>query len=212
MRLGLFGFIVSVFIPAFLSAAEAPSPEQRQASVIRQDIDRRDISPPTIDAYDFEASVFAGLLSINDFGTEPVYGAALSFHVTEDFFLEAVYGLSEVSDSTYRNIGLTLFESETESIDYYQLSIGYNFLPGEVFWSKSRAWASSYYLVAGAGSTSFVVDDEFTYNVGFGLRILPMEMFSIRFEARDLIFKTDVLGQSELKHNLQMNMVLGFYF
>ncbi|HBA35668.1 MAG TPA: outer membrane beta-barrel domain-containing protein, partial [Gammaproteobacteria bacterium] len=103
MRLGLFGFIVSVFIPAFLLAAEAPSPEQRQASVIRQDIDRRDVSPPSIDAYDFEASVFAGLLSINDFGTEPVYGAALSFHVTEDFFLEAVYGLSEVSDSTYRN-------------------------------------------------------------------------------------------------------------
>ena len=212
MRIALPSLIGVALLSSSLWAAESPVPEQRQVSVIDQNVERRDVDPPEIDTYDFEIGVFAGMLNISGFGTEPAYGVVLSYQVTEDFFLEGVYGLSKVSDTNYRRIGLNLFPSETEDINYYQASIGYNFLPGEVFWSEGRAWASSYYLVAGAGRTEFVVDDEFTYNLGFGLRVLPAEYISVRLEARDLMFKTDVLGESELKHNLQMNLMLGFYF
>ena len=38
---------------------------------------------------------------------------------------------------------------------YYDLSLGYNFLPGEVFLGRKTAMTSTFYLLAGIGSTDF---------------------------------------------------------
>ena len=35
-------------------------------------------------------AIFAGLMSIEDFGSDAVYGVRLAYHVTEGFFVEAI--------------------------------------------------------------------------------------------------------------------------
>lgn len=206
----LLGFTFGIGV-GVAEADEVPAP-QADEPVIEQPVARREVAPPVIDAEDFELSAYAGLLSVEDFGTEPVYGLRLAYQITEDVFVEGSAGFSTVSDSSFRRIGLPLFDSEEQDLSYYQLSVGYNLLPGEVFPAPRRAWASAMYVVGGVGSAELAGEDEFTFNLGLGLRMLPWERVAVRVEMRDLMFDSDLVGESELKHNLELTAGVGFYF
>ena len=184
------------------------APEQ----VIEPEIARRDVVVPEIDTENFEVGLFAGSLQIEDFGSEPVYGARFAYHVTEDFFVEAAFGLSSVSDQAFRNFGLALFPSEKEDVIYYNASLGYNAFPGELFVGKRRAWTSGVYLIAGVGNIEFVNDNEFTFNFGFGVKALPTDYLSLRLDARDHLFESDLLGDKKLTNNFEFTAGLGLIF
>jgi len=77
-------------------------------AVIDPQLDRRDIIRPAVDTEDWEVGAFVGLLSVEDFGTEPVYGLRVAFHATEDVFLEGRYARASVSDTSFRRIGAPL--------------------------------------------------------------------------------------------------------
>ena len=83
---------------------EAPPPTaESPGQVIDPEVERRDIKEPKIDRENFEIGAFAGIMSIEDFGTDIVYGARLAYHLTEGFFVEGTAGQTEA--------GLTSFES-----------------------------------------------------------------------------------------------------
>ncbi len=185
---------------------------QQQEQVIKPDIYRRDIVVPKIDTEDFEITAFYGVLDVEDFGSEPVYGLRASYHVTEDFFVEATYGESEVSDDSFRRLGLPLFPQETQDVEYYALSVGYNILPGEVFLGRNIAMSSTFYVVAGVGNVEFINEDEFAYHFGAGLKVLPTDWLSVRIDFRDYIYETDLLGENEFTHNLEASFNVGVFF
>jgi len=180
--------------------------------VIQPQLDRRDISAASIDTEDWEAGAYAGVISYEDFGTEPIYGARLAYHVTEDLYLEGDYARSTVSDSNFRNLGAPLFSSEDEDLTTYGLSVGYQLLPGEVFVGSRWARASSMYMSFGAGNTELAGEDSVTYLLGFGLRTLPTDWLSLRLEARDRIWESDLVGENEWKHNFEVSLVVGAFF
>ena len=152
------------------------------------------------------------MLDIEDFGSEPVYGIRAAYHVTEDFFVEATYGESEVSDDSFRRLGLPLFPSETQDVEYYALSVAYNIFPGEVFLGRNIAMSSSFYILAGVGNVEFIDEDEFAYHFGAGMKILPTDWLSVRIDFRDYIYETDLLGENEFTHNLEATFNLGVFF
>ncbi|MDH4030678.1 MAG: outer membrane beta-barrel domain-containing protein [Chromatiales bacterium] len=180
--------------------------------VIDPELDRRDINRPSIDTENWEAGGYIGALNVEDFGTKPIYGLRAAYHVTEDVFLEGEYARSEISDSSFRNLGAPLFESEDEDLTAYNLSVGYNILPGEVFVGSRWARASAMYLNFGVGNTEVVGEDNVTYLVGFGLRSLFNDWLSLRLEARDRIFESDLLGENEWKHNFEVGLTVGAFF
>ena len=180
--------------------------------VIQPELDRRDIQRAAIDTEDWEFAGYAGFLSVEDFGTEPVYGGRVAYHVTEDLYLEADYAHSTVKDSSFRDLGAPLFENEEEDIKSYSLSVGYTLLPGEVFVGSRWARASAMYMSFGVGNTEFVDDDNVTYLLGFGVRALPADWLSLRLEARDRIWESDLLGENEWKHNFEISLTLGVFF
>jgi len=180
--------------------------------VIQPELDRRDIQRAAIDTEDWEFAGYAGFLSVEDFGTEPVYGGRVAYHVTEDLYLEADYAHSTVKDSSFRDLGAPLFENEEEDIKSYSLSVGYTLLPGEVFVGSRWARASAMYMSFGVGNTEFVDDDNVTYLLGFGVRALPADWLSLRLEARDRIWESDLLGENEWKHNFEISLTLGAFF
>jgi outer membrane beta-barrel protein len=186
--------------------------EPREGEVIPSDLERPEYVVPKIDTENFEIGVFVAAISFEDFNSQPVKGASFAYHVTEDVFLEANYGSTEVHDSSFRRLGTPIFTEEKEDAYYYSLSAGMNILPGEIFVLNKYAISSAFYLLAGVGNTKFADDDKFTFNVGGGMRFMPVDWISIRLEARDFIFENEVLGEEELKHNFEFRLGASVYF
>lgn len=194
--------------------ASAPVVTPAEQSVIQPEVARREISRPRVDTENFEAGIFAGILGIEDFGTNAVYGARLAYHITEDFFVEASIGQSRAGKTSYENLSGSaplLIDTERD-YRYYTLSAGWNALPGEIFIGRNRAYNTALYLIGGVGSTQFGGDDLFAVNAGIGYRLLITDWTAIHLDFRDHIFDTDLLGESKTSHNLETHLGLTIFF
>lgn len=208
-------FVACTVLLALLTSgpvrAETTAPNETE-QVIQPEVSRSDAKIPKISSSDFEVGLYAGMLSVEDFGSSAVYGLRLAYHVTEDYFVEGLYGRSSVSDQSFCDVGLCLFTQRQEPLSYYALSAGYNLLPSEIFVRKSYAMNSAVYLLAGVGSTSFASESHFTFNVGLGLRVLPRDWLALHLTLRDYLFNTDFLGTNKLTNNIELTGGISVYF
>ena len=192
-----------------LAADPAPTPTAPTEQVIVPGVSRRDIKLPRFPSNDFEVGAFVGTYSTQNFGASTVAGLRLGYHITEDFFAEGVFAQTQVSDANYRQIlPGGVFANEKENLSYYNLSVGYNVLPGEVFWGSKRAWPFSLYVIGGVGSTSFNQQRRATFNFGSGMRVFFTDNISMQIDARDHIFSLDVLGKNQTTQNLELSLGL----
>jgi outer membrane beta-barrel protein len=191
--------------------AEAP---EADPSIIDPQVQRRKIKTPKIKAKDFELGANFGALSIQDFGTNPIYGLRAAYHVTEDFFFEANVGRSTAGKTSFETLNgsLQLLTPAERRFTYYNLSLGYNFLPGEVYIGRNLAMNSSLYLIGGIGSTKFAGDQHFTVNFGAGYRVLPTDWLAIHIDMQNLVFQSDLLGKNKLTSNLGANIGATVFF
>jgi len=200
------GIVVSSVNTPYVLAEE---PEQ----VVRPEIERREVREADIDSEDFEIGAFAGMMNVEDFGTNLVYGARLGYHVTEYVFVEAAYGHTGTDKTSAERFGgFQILEDNDRDLDYYNLSFGFNILPGESFIGSKWAFTSDFYIIGGVGSTSFAGEDEFTWNVGFGYKVLANDWLALRVDARDHVFDVDLLGESQTNHNLEFTGGLSIFF
>ncbi len=192
---------------------EAPPPtSEPPGQVIDPEVERREIEEPAIDREDFEVGAFAGIMNIEDFGSDAVYGIRFAYHVTEGFFVEGTIGQSEASLTSFEILsgGARLFEDRT--LTYYNLNLGYNVLPGEVFIGEGRAYNTNFYLIAGLGSTNLADDDRFTVNFGAGFRFLMTDSIAFHVDFRDHLFDIDILGREKTTHNLEGTIGVTVFF
>jgi len=192
-------------------AADTAVPTETD-QVIQPEVSRRDIRIPKIKSSDFEIGAYGGIMSVEYFGSSPVYGARLAYHVSEDYFLEGVYGRTTVSDEAFCNQGLCLFPQRQEDLTYYALSLGYNLFPSEIFIGKQYAMNSAVYVLAGVGNTSLVNESHFTMNFGLGIRVLPRDWLALHVTIRDFLFNSDFLGTNKLTNNFELTGGLSVYF
>jgi len=192
-------------------AADPPAPPNDQ--VVVPQVDRHDLEVPKFPSNDFEFGLYTGSYSTQNFGTSWVYGAKVGYHITEDFFVEGVYGQTNVSDELFRQIlPGGVFPQEKQKLAYYNLSIGYNLLPGEIFLGARRARPSQFYLVAGVGSTKFADQRRPTFNVGFGYRVYLADWAALQLDLRDHVFSLDLLGTRQSTQNVELTAGLSFFF
>ena len=190
-------------------SVSAEPPEQ----VVRPEIERREVDEDDIDTEDFEIGAFAGMMNVEDFGTNLVYGARLAYHVTEHVFVEAAYGRTDTDETSAERFGgFQILEDGDRDLDYYNLSFGFNILPGESFIGSKWAFTSDFYIIGGVGSTSFAGEDEFTWNVGFGYKVLATDWLALRVDARNHVFDVDLLGESQTNNNLEFTGGLSIFF
>ena len=198
---------------ASLGALGQSTPAGNPDQVVVPQVDRRDIEKPKFPSNDFEVGLFVGTYSTQNFGSSWVYGARIGYHITEDFFVEGVYGQTKVSDDLFRQIlPGGIFATDTEKLTYYNLSIGYNLFPGEIFIGGRRARPSQFYLIAGVGSTKFVDQSKPTFNVGFGYRVYLADWAALQLDLRDHVFSLDLLGKRQNTQNVELTGGLTFYF
>src|SRR5688572_9157413 len=94
-----------------LPPLEVPRPEQSPDAdtlspprVIEPEVERREIKVAQIDTENFEVGAYFGSLSIEDFGTNSVYGVSAAYHVTEDFFFKGEIGRSTAGRTSFETL------------------------------------------------------------------------------------------------------------
>lgn len=198
---------------ALPSAASAQSQQPANEQVIQPQVERRVVKLPKFPSKDFEFGLWAGTYATENFGASAVYGVRLGYHISEDIFVTAVYGRTEVSDQNFRQIlPGGIFPQPKETLSYYNLSAGYNVLPGEVFLGRNIAKASALYVIGGIGSTSFLEQRKQTINFGLGLRVLLRDWAALQVDFRDHVFSLDLLGRRQNTHNLELSAGLTIFF
>ncbi len=195
-------------------ASDASVLPAQQPQVVEPAVKRREIEPPGLDTENFEAGLFVGTVSIEDFGSSLLYGGRIAYHFTEDLFAEATVGSSKAGKTSYEDLSgaAELLTDSERQFTYYDLALGWNALPGEVFFGGKRAMPSAVYFTLGAGSTNFAGDDHFTVALGAGLRVLANDWIAVHLDVRDHMFESDLLGKNKLTQNLQVGFGVTAFF
>ena len=196
------------------SSGESSALPAEQPQVVEPAVKRRNVDVPDIDHENFETGLVIGTLGIEDFGSSVFYGARLAYHFTEDVFAEANFGTSKAGKTSYEDLSgaaQLLTDSERE-YTYYDLALGWNALPGELFLGGKRAMPSAVYLTLGAGNTHFAGDDHFTVALGAGLRVLANDWIALHLDVRDHMFEGDLLGKNKTTQNLQVGVGVTAFF
>jgi len=208
----LAGALLALLASAGARAADAPGVDTAD-QVIVPGVERRDAHKPKYPSNDFEIGLFGGTYSAQNFGTSGVWGVRLGYDITEDFFVEATYGRTKVSDKEFRQIlPGGIFTAEQEKLKYYDLSLGWNFLPGEIFIGKNWAKASTMYVIGGLGNTSFDSQRMQTWNFGVGAKLFLADWVALRADVRDHIYTLDLLGKRSATQNPELTLGFAFFF
>jgi outer membrane beta-barrel protein len=204
--------LLSALLP-LVAAAQTSTVSPANQQVIVPQVERREVPLPRIPSKDIEIGLLLGVYGTQNFGSNAVAGLRLGYHITEDIFVEGTYAQTTVSDEAFRQIlPGGIFPNETETLKYYNVSVGYNILPGEVFWGRNNARASAFYLIGGVGSTDFAGQKKQTFNLGFGMRVLLGDRVSVRLDARDHFFDLDILGKPQSTQNLELTAGVSYFF
>lgn len=205
---------------AGLAAAAEPAGETSDAGkpdavqVIMPEVQPQDVSKAEIDDESFEFGLYAGILNIDNFGSEPVIGVKASYFATEDLFLQLNYGRSKAGNTSFEDIteNFRLLTDDERDYTYYNILVGYNIFPGEVFMRSKAAFNSSIYLVGGVGNTDFAGEDNFTTTLGTGYRIILRDWLTWHVDFRNHIFKSDIINENETTHNLELSTGMTIFF
>ena len=196
--------------PAQIVAEDAPG----EPAIIEPQVNRRVVKTPKIKAKDFELGGYFGALSIQDFGTNPLYGVRAAYHVSEDIFLEGFLARSKGGITSLEDVfpRITVISDSGRHFTYYDLDVGYNVLPGEIFLGRGRAFNSALYVTVGMGDVKFADKDQFALNFGLGERLLLTDWLAMHLDVRDHVFETAVTGRTKNVHNLEATLGLTVFF
>jgi len=197
-----------------LAEIERQDSTEQPPRVIEPEVERRKIKVPNIDTENVEIGAYFGALSVEDFGTNPSYGASAAYHVTEDFFFQAELGRTTAGRTSFETLGgnVQLLSGDQRRFTYYNLSLGYNFLPGEVFLGRGLTMTSAFYLLGGIGAVEFAGDQKFAVNFGAGYRVLPTDWLAIHVTVVDRAFDSDLLGTSKVTNNIEARIGATVFF
>jgi outer membrane beta-barrel protein len=206
--------ILAAAATAICFEARAADPPPASEAVVVPEVDRRDIRLPRFPSNDFMIGLYGGSYATQNFGTSMVGGVRLGYHITEDFFVEATYGKTTITDKAFRLVfpGAGVFPEEKQSLTYYDLSVAYNVLPGEVFLGGTRAKPAALYLIGGLGSTKVATQRRPTFNFGLGYRVFLNDHFALQVDLRDHVFSLDLLGVRESTQNIELTAGLAVFF
>lgn len=208
-------FLLSSLLLAGCAVAQAQDDTQSVLDkIVTPDMERRHIEEDQLDTEDFEIGAYYGYMSIEDFGGSWGWGLRGAYHINEDFFLEVNYGQHTAGISTLEiGGGLPALTDAERELQYYDLNLAYNLFPGEVFISDSLAFNSTFYIVGGAGNTTFADTQFFTYTFGAGYKVYLTDYLDFSIDVRDHVYERELLGfNKKWVNNLSTNVGLNLFF
>jgi outer membrane beta-barrel protein len=207
-----------VLLSVLLGMTAAPAHSDIKADelelepLVVREPERREVDVDALDTENWEIGAFGGVMNVDNFGTEPVYGIRMAYHITESFFVEGQYAKTELGETSFERLsgGAPLFVDR--DMTYYNLSLGWNVFPGESFVGGRWAFKGGLYLIGGVGATDFAGDNRFTWNAGVGYRFIATDWLALHVDVRDHVFKSDLLGEDETYQNIEFSGGLSLFF
>ena len=199
---------------ATVPAGEPVTGEPSDKPIIDPQVERREIRRTRIDTEDFEVGAYVGVLSIEDFESNVVYGARLAYHLTEDFFLEATAGpVARRAHQLREPVGLGgPADRQRARLHVLRVVGGLERAAGRDLSRQEPRVQHGVLPGRGHRQHDFAGDDRFTVSGGFGYRILPADWIAVHFDVRDHVYDIDLLGEKKIVNNLEAHLGLSIFF
>ncbi len=173
--------------------------------------EEKEVVEEKIDKEYLELAVFTGIYSVEGFNASPVQGLRAAIHMTEDFFFEGNYALTKAEQSEFtKQTGLSLLSNE--DLVYWNVNLGYNLFPGQIFLTRTITLNSTIYIVGGVGQTEFDDQNRFTYNFGTGYKIFFTDWMDLGFRLTFHSFESDLTGENVRLENMEGTVHLAVFF
>lgn len=183
--------------------------DSKPVTVIEPDKKMPSVRVAAIDTEKFELGAYAGLLSVEDFNTNPVTGISFTYHINRKFIAQANYGVSTVGKAAFEKVAGGNFLAEDDyDFEYVNLLAGYNLLDGRSFLGKRHKFNSAIYLLAGAADVSFAGNDKTGLVFGVSYRAVITDWMTINLDLRDTVFDREFLDDKKKTNNTEM--LIGF--
>jgi outer membrane beta-barrel protein len=168
------------------------------------------VQAAAIDTEHFELGAYVGLLSVEDFNTNPVTGLSLSYHINKSFLAQLNYGTSTVANPAYEEklLGNSL-TSAGYDFKYVNLLAGYNLLDGRSFLGKNYKFNSAIYLLAGFAKVDFADQSNNGFVVGASYRVVITDWLTVNLDLRDTNVKRDLSNFKDPKQTNNTEMFIG---
>jgi outer membrane beta-barrel protein len=177
-------------------------------------VERREVEREAIDTENWEIGAYYGVISIEDFGSSEIQGARIAYHITEDFFIETSYGKATAGLTSFERLNgnVVLLTDKQRDYAHFNVSLGFNILPGEGFIGEDLAFTSSLYLLTGLGSTKFAGEQRSTIMVGGGYRVLFTDWFAMHLTLKEHMYDIELLGNAKTAVDLEISTGFTIYF
>ncbi len=160
-----------------------------------------------------EINLFGGVYASDVMGAAPQGGVSYTFHVNEDFALEAAFAYtyfsSPVSGPVEQYTGYSVLAGHDAYI--YSGNLVWHPIHGKFMLFNSAIPHFDIFFTAGVGVTDGSNAKGLTYNFGAGLKIFVSSWLSLRLDIRDHIYVQEVLASESITNNLSLVLGCGFW-
>jgi outer membrane beta-barrel protein len=158
-----------------------------------------------------ELSAMGGLYAADLLSSSYLLQAAYTFHVTEEFGLEASFGYtradSELVQIVEQDTSFTALRLDSP-VFIYQGHLLWSLAYGKLRWFSGSISRFDLYAAVGGGVTDNQSADGLTFSAGLGFKVFFGDWFGLRLDLRDQVLSQELLGVSNIVNNLAAT--LGF--
>jgi outer membrane beta-barrel protein len=158
-----------------------------------------------------EISGMAGVYAADLLSASYLLQGAYTFHVSEDFALEASFAYTRAESDLVRIVeqdtSFTALRLDTP-VYIYQGHLLWSLGYGKLRWFNGSISRFDLFAAIGAGVTDNQTAEGLTLSAGLGLKMFFGDWFALRLDVRDQVLSQELLGISEVVNNLAAT--LGF--
>lgn len=161
-----------------------------------------------------EISALAGVYAADMTSSSYLVGGAYTYHLTEDFGLEASFGYTRSKSELVEIIEERLATDLTREdlpVFLYQGHLVWTLAYGKLRWFGSRISRFDFNLALGGGITDNRSARGLTGSAGFGLKFYPTSYLAVRLDLRDQLLSQELLGESRLVNNLYATLGVSMF-
>lgn len=188
-----------------IATASIAEENKKPVKVVEPDKKVVSVQAAAIDTEKYELGAYLGLISIEDFNTNPVTGLSFTYHINGKFIAQANYGQSRVDRAAFEEVnGGNFLADDDYDFTYVNLLAGYDLLDGRSFLGKRHKFNSAIYLLAGVADVSFAGNDSTGLVLGASYRAVITDWLTVNLDVHDTMVDIEFLDGSKKTNNTEM--------
>lgn len=197
--------LISTLTPAISFAQD----EKPAIKVIDPDKRVASANPAALDTEHFEAGVYTGFLSVEDFNTNPLWGFSARYYFNQKLLIEASIATSETERANPEG---TLDFNPERDFSYVSISAGYQLLKGRSFWGKKRKFNSGLYALAGVEQVDFADESNTGLLLGISYKTVLTDWLTINLDFKNHIVERNFVGDDKVTQNTEFAIGINTIF